>query len=642
MKEYVLCIIFWVVFTVMLYGLGRAVTKGEKSESYSLFTGFLVYSLPVSAGGIIIQLTGLPWVIFAVYLAAIWAAIIGYLIYAKQKKSVRIFYVNIKQFLIDNWMLLVILAVLTGMLFFYYRGYWLGDHLDDGYYITKVATIPYTNGNYSMNYSVGVPNSGFDSYMFNTWELEASVYVKLLGVTPTLYLRLFQSIFYYIIFLSIVKGFAENVLGKLKITVKSSAFQLPSVITLLFGMYYIFLAESTLLPIRDTFHFNTGMFLGVSLVKAAGIIMLLFYFADAAGINIKMLFLTGALSIILISKSSVILPVIVVTASAYFITWLIFNYGKKGKFLGAAFLGLYLLVAFLLPGQQSIQDTVYSDIADSLKSPVLIISIIILLCSFALKEKMINRINVIMLLIMMFMAVPKLNHVFNLFSIYSFVAGRAYTTWVYSLILISSIELCAILLRINVKLWLIRFGYAVMGVVLIVGIAYGFHKTGGTLTTDDEVTEANVKNCLQVIRHNKDFIPTSTIQLGEVLNKLSSISDKKLYVVAPQIVGADGTSHALSVMLRTFAPDIVSVSASVRFPVNNGSALSGYKQETYDAFEAQPNEENSKAFEKEINKVGTNCVVVRNPACSQWMEKMGYELYSATQDNIYYVWYRKS
>lgn len=641
MKEYVVCMIFWVVFTIMLYGLGRAVTKGKKSESYSLLMGFLVYSLPVSAGGIIIQLSRLPWICFAVYLAVTWVALIGYMIYVKRKNSVKIFYVDIRRFLIDNWLLLVILAVLTGMLLFYYRGYWLGDHLDDGYYITKVATIPYTNGNYAMNYSVGVPNKGFDSYIFNTWELEASVYVKLLGVTPTLFLRLFQSIFYYILVLSIVKCFAEKVMGKLKIAVRSSVFQLPAVIMLLFGMYYIFLSQTGLLPIRDTFHFNTGMFLGVSLPKSVGILLLLFYFVDAERLHFKMLFVSAALSVILISKSSVILPIIVITACAYFFTWLVFNYGKWQKLLGAAFLLGYCLLAFLIPGRQAIQDTLYSDITLSFRSPVLIISIVILLCGFALRERIINRINVIMIFIIMVMAVPKVNHIFELFSVYSFVAGRAYTTWVYSMIVIGSIELCVILMRVRLKLWLIRFLYAALGIVLIVGIAYGFETTGGGLTAEDPVTEANVKNCLQVIWQNKDFIPNSTVQLGKVLEKLSAISDKKLYVVSPQIVGVDGASHALAVILRTFAPDIVSVSAAVRFPVNNGSALTGYQQKTYDAFVAEPNEENSKAFEEEIGKVGTNCVVVQNPACSEWLEQMGYELYSATPDHLYYVWYRE-
>ena len=58
------------------------------------------------------------------------------------------------------------------MLLFYYAGFWLGNHQDDGYYITKVATLPYSpiGGNY--NYSVGTMNTGFNSYIVNTWELE--------------------------------------------------------------------------------------------------------------------------------------------------------------------------------------------------------------------------------------------------------------------------------------------------------------------------------------------------------------------------------------------------------------------------------------------------------------------------------------
>ena len=71
--------------------------------------------------------------------------------------------------------------------------------------------MPYTRigGNY--NYSAGIPGTGISSYIVNTWEIEASVYVKLLGAAPTLYLRLFQSAFYYFLFVNVMKYLTEQV-----------------------------------------------------------------------------------------------------------------------------------------------------------------------------------------------------------------------------------------------------------------------------------------------------------------------------------------------------------------------------------------------------------------------------------------------
>lgn len=642
MRNYVLCGVFWTIFTLLLHMLGRVATKGKKSESYGLMTGYLVYSILIAVGGMAIQFANLPWVIFAGYTAVIWMVLIAYILYRQKKEPISFFQTSIKQYIKNNWVIYTVLAVFVGMLFFYYRGFWLGNHLDDGYYITKVATLPFTHSSYSANYSVGVVNAGMDSYIFNTWELEASVYIKLLGVRPTLFLRLFQSAFYYFLFLNIVKAFAENILKKIKINIADCIVQYTVIITLLFGIYYVFTTKAHLLVLRDTFHFNTGMFLGGTLVKMLGIVFLLFYYTDTPKLTWEMVTVVMATSLILISKSTIALPIILITVCSYLITCLFFNYEKGGKILSLLFVTAYFLAAIIIPGSSDTQTALYSDVINSLHSPVIIGGIIIFLCSFFLKEKVINRINCIMILSAMLMLVPQVNDIAEELSVYTFVLLRAWTTWVYTFIILNSIYLCSIITKLGAKERVLKACYACLGAVLIVMTAYGFNKTGNAITADEDVEETDVKGCLRVIRNNIYFAPDSTIVLGDSLEQLTKEIDEQLYVVTPEWVEDNQAPHALAVILRTFAPDIVSVSASGRFPVNNGSPLEFYNQDAYAKFVAEPNEKNSAAFEKELDKAEVNCVVTQNTNCSEWLRNMGYELYSVTKDNFYYIWYRPS
>lgn len=640
MKEYIVCFIFWMLFTVFLVLLGKAAAGEKKSESHFLTTGYLVYSFPVAVCGLIVQFLNLPWIVFAGCMAVIWVVLCGYIIYVRKKKDAELFRVKLGLYIRENWILYVILAAFTVMLFFYFRGFWLGNHLDDGYYITKVATLPYTTTGYASNYAVGVERCGFDSYILNTWELEASVYVKLLGVNPALFLRLFQSVFYYFLFLNVVKGFAENILTKLNVKIKSSLIQFPILITLLFGMYYIFLFSYNILPLRDTFHFNTGMFLGATMPKMLGIILLLFYFTEVSRINLKMILSVAAISLVMISKTTIVLPIIIVTAVSYFIVSLLMNYGKKEKVSAVAVLLLYCVAGFILPGSAGCQETLYADVRQSLHSPVVIASLVIFLGSFLLKERVINKINGVMILIAACMIIPEMNDVFEQASVYRFVSGRAWTTWIYTLIILSSIYLCAIFLKLKAKERFIKAGYLVIGMILMAGIPYGFNKTGDTLVPGDPVAETDVKNSIRVILGNKYFMPESTMRLGEKLEKLTKESGEKLYVVTPNWVYPNGTMHGLSVMIRTYAPDIVSVSAVERFPVNNGSPAASFEQEKYMQFSSDPNEESSEAFEEQADAAGVNCIVSQNEACTEWLEDMGYVLYSEIEEGPYYIWYR--
>lgn len=76
-------------------------------------------------------------------------------------------------------------------------------------------------------------------------------------------------------------------------------------------------------------------------------------------------------------------------------------------------------------------------------------------------------------------------------------------------------------------------------------------------------------------------------------------------------------------MLRTYAPDIIFISASVRYETYYDTSLEGYSQEWYYSFIEDPNEETAKLFREETEKIKADCVVVYTENCGKWLEEMG-------------------
>lgn len=640
MKEYLICLMFWMIFVVVLYALGTAIVKTYESMSCNFLVGYLAYSFLVAIGGIIIQVVNAPWLSFAIYMIVIWISILSFIFYSFIKRKA-LTKVRLLQYLHEHWLLLLICLFLVFLLFFYYRAFWYGNHLDDGYYITKVATMPYNATGFRTNYSVGVEKAGVDSYIFNTWELEASFYVKMLGVNVTLFLRLFQSAFYYFVFLNCIKIFAEKIFKTINMEIEQCEIQFVLVITLLFGAYYLFLEDTKLFFVRDMFQFNTGMFLGSGIAKVAGIIMLVMFFVDSCGISIRMFLEVIAIGIVLLSKSSCALPVIFLCGIAYVGASLLYDYGEKGKKWLIVLVGIYCLLSVIIPNGVSRQKETYQYLFLFIKSPIVIIALIVFVLSFKLKNIYINRINCMMIIMALLMIVPQINDLFEMVSVYAFVSGRAWCTFAYTFVILNAVYLYLFLRRLFNKKIYVQVIFGVMGGMLAYMCIYSFAAYGGELFLDENPpVKADIRNSLDTMIGNHYFIPNSTIELGDELENLTKQEKEKLYVVSPEGSALDGTLHTLAVSLRTYAPDVVSVSAVGRYSVDDGSGLKGYKQEFYDAFVVNPNNVTKEKFEKEILEYGINCVVLSNAECEEYMKQMGFNLYSIVGERIYYVWYK--
>ena len=122
MKEYLVCGCFFLIFTMLLYALGKAVDR-----------------------------------IFFAYMSVVLLLAVLKIIYSiKQENYIKI--VTLKNFVKCNWFLIVLTIILCYMMFYYYRAFWYGNHLDDGYYLTKIATIASGCENNIDNIPVGVGN----------------------------------------------------------------------------------------------------------------------------------------------------------------------------------------------------------------------------------------------------------------------------------------------------------------------------------------------------------------------------------------------------------------------------------------------------------------------------------------------------
>lgn len=637
--NYIVCAVFWLLFTLMLLAVGKQLCKKD-TFSESLVWGYLCYSFPVAVGGMVVQIFNLPWICFATFVAVLWLVLVLLLVASVRKAPFCLSRKIIQEYVKNNWAIYLTMIILVGLTLLYYAGFWLGNHQDDGYYITKVATLPYgqTGGNFM--YPLGVEGNGFNSYIVNTWEIEASVYVKLLNVEATLYLRLFQSVFMFFLYLNLIKVFIGKIVKKLSITIKESLLQLPVVIVVLFNMHYLFLSDTYFFRLRDMFMVNTGMFLGSSIVKMAGIFFLLFEFIDREKITKKSVILVGVISVMLVSKSTIALPIIIITTLAFLGSHLLFDAGRKGKYCLCLLGSVYVAVAMILPNQGEIQKDVYGDVTDILDSPVFWICLIIFAGSFLLRSQIIFRINMIICTWVLLAVTPQINDVFEFFSIYDFVGGRAVASFVYFFVVLNTVYLMIILSYLRVKIWYVRMVYIGLAMGFTITALVGFERFGGGLLLDQPRMEGNIRTSLAVIKNNPFFIPDSTRKLGEKLNDLSNDSEESLCVVTPKMVTRDGALHPLSTMLRVYAPKVVVASAADRYPTNDGSALSKYEQNEFENFDQYPSDEAARMFWEEIREIDINCIVVQNKECGKWLKEKGYSLYGEVS-GLYYIWYRQ-
>lgn len=639
MWNYLISILFWGAFIFMLYALGNVSRPYKEGQAVKFIAGYLEYSFFVAIGGIGIQILNLKWIIFKDYMTILILGI-GIRILLAIRKRKKLFSCTLRNYFADNWFVFFLSGVLCFMILCYFRSFWYGNHLDDGYYITKVATIAHDGGNYKNNISVGLGGKTEFSYLLNTWELEASFFVKILRVSPTLFLRFFQSGFHYFVFFNCSLAFGEKIVDAIKKENRNSSLQYVLGVFLLFFVYYVYLQDTQVFFLRDMFQLNTAMFYGSSIAKLIIIMCLLLFYIHEDSINIKMIMGVGCISVVMISKSSVGLPVLFIVILASCITWLIQNTKRNIRITGITIGLLYIVCGILIPGNSAIQREVYKYVRLMAKSPVMWMCIVIFILSFLLKKQIVYRLNSIMLISGGMLIVPQINDVFEKCAVYAFVGGRAVSMWVYTFVIINAFYLYVLLSNVCSKI-VVKNIYLLITAGMIVLLVYGFATDGAELfVTDQMPAKTKLSKDIKVLLTNRKFMPNATIELGQELEDITKDTGDILYVLSPQFVGVDEAVHTLSTQLRIVAPDVISVSAIERYPVDKTSELYGYDQSKYDDFVTNPNEQTVIPLKGEIKKYNINCIVTQNEMCGKYLEKLGFCEGKSVGNGTYFVWYK--
>ena len=149
---------------------------------------------------------------------------------------------------------------------------------------------------------------------------------------------------------------------------------------MLFFVYYVYMQDTKLLFLRDTFTLNTAMYFGSSIVKMIAIMCLLMFYLEDEKITWKMVLGVFGISVV------IVLPTLFVTGVSYVIVTLLFTKEWKQKIIGIILAAFIVLAGIILPNNQVAQKEVYQYVFNALKSPFVIGALAVFGCSF-LQEK---------------------------------------------------------------------------------------------------------------------------------------------------------------------------------------------------------------------------------------------------------------
>ena len=210
MWDYISGFIFLIWMIIICYLFGYSIRK-EQHFSKNLLAGYIGYSFIMAIGLMVIELLNLPWKIALIYF---FVAVLGIALFIVQsfiKNKLSITTKDLKRFIKENYFLFIIVLILLFISFISFNVYWLNNHLDDGYYLSKIVKMPYLDNPYAYNYAVNFNTKPMLAYKINTGELESSIYVYLLHINVFVFCRLFLKFFNYLLVCSTVSLFADIV-----------------------------------------------------------------------------------------------------------------------------------------------------------------------------------------------------------------------------------------------------------------------------------------------------------------------------------------------------------------------------------------------------------------------------------------------
>ncbi|OCN05566.1 hypothetical protein A4S06_08345 [Erysipelotrichaceae bacterium MTC7] len=647
MLQYLICTVFVVLYILFMYLVGSSLCENEKSYPYKFIVGYLVFSFAVAIVGIPIQLLNLPWIVFAGYLMVLIITLVVFAIVRLRKRGSLSFSKDgIITFVRNQWVLVLFAFFLSILALSFINWLWMNNSMDDGFYLGKIASAPY-NSTFgfltSPSTGFGETLSDYFTYLLNTLELEYSVYCYFLGVSTTLFTRLFMAFFNYFLLACCLYVFAKNIWIKLTENKDESVFQWMTCIILFFGFSFQSLASNGILQIQDLWQFNSAMYYGSNVVRTCGIFLLLILFMNDAKITWKTVLYVIGICIVLVSKSTIAIPLCFIVAVSFLIShWFVFG-DKKLRILGGLVLMGILGVGFgitivdaLYKPTIVIQETVYEHFLLNTSSLLFIGSLIIFAASFTLKNKYIYRLNLVFILMFALMFIDPLNNVFETLSMFGFVASRNFADFMYSFIALNFVYLFYFVSKYLLRFRLQKTALACVSIGLMIGCLF-------TSVVDNGDLISNYK----IIYNNKMIAPQSTIELGKILESRYEERKVQNVVITPEGVMANNNTHSLSIILRTVSPHSYSISAVGRFGEDKNGKYKGLTTEVQSAYYAyliEPNDETISKFYSFLETYEIDTIVVQSKTYDNSLQTMGFTYYDGIEDPKagvnYYVYAR--
>lgn len=637
MYNYFIGAILFILLIVLLYGFGVALLGNKDSKPYNFIVGYIGYSFIMACGGIPVQLLNLPWLVFLVYAVLSWVGIIAYIVWKVKEKHIQLFekkesitFIREHRVLFFCSLLLVILALA------YVPILWENNRTDDGFYLSRMAGYPYMEQPFASYPATGllqIPR--IDAYSINIGELESSVYIYLTGMSPTVYARFFLAGFHYFVLASTIYALAYKIFEVLNIRNWKRIIQYTVAIILVIGLCSNFLRDHHILVLQEDWQFNTAMHFYSSIVRTAGILLLLLPALEQKELRIKDVTVAIVVAVVLMSKSTIALPVIGITCLSYLLVSLLFSEDKKRRIAGLLVLIGFVCISLFIGGDAEVEKEVIEGYYRNWSSFLLIGCLLVFVLSFFLKNKVIYKLNSIYILMFLFMTINPINNMFEKLSVYNYVGARAQTLLIYTFIITNFIYLHVFMYQfIKSRKWHTAIGVGLTAVFTVTSV-YAVDETYA------------IKTNYKVILENKELIPESTLLLGDVLERLYDEKDTDINVVMSEAVEVNGHIHYVPQVLRVVAPHVKSISAITRFGVTEGNDFTDFTsddQHIYDGIIIDMNPETLQAFDEMTHKFPVNCAVFPSEVNQESMNSIGFTLYddvlSTSSGNRYYIYYR--
>lgn len=641
--NYVVTVVFFVLFGLFYLLVGTTYYKDvRKLESTRVITGFLIHTFLLAVCGVIVQIFNLPWLLFFL-ISIFWTLFcLFYGVYTVKKNKYEFFNDGILNFFRRYWFFIVLICIFAMTLICSAERLWSDNCTDDAYYFVKIASIPYNN--FINNVETGIPNSAMFTYNLNTWELEASVYLYVLHVLPSVYVRFGMAIFNFTLILCGLHSLIGKINEKFKFNQNEVSYQYYC-----FLVIPIFYSINTLsqsfvsLDLEDTWKNTSAMYYGSTLVRLLLPLILFNYFLSIDDIKLKDFFVAILISVVFVSRSTVAIPFILIMGISVLLTLLIKN--RKYLFTGLI-VAVVLIATFLVSNNSILAGVTKNRVIDNITSPLTIVMILVFLIINLIKKDF-RYLYVLFPIIVSYCLVffEPINNIFEKASNYDFVIGRV----LYSFYFVFYILLMAYILMNIKKPSNSILKTAIVTCIVIIcttSVLFTQYIYGDVVAVNVGAVRGGLglKKSTLVIKNNLAITPDSTVNVGKSIHSLELKTNKRLKVITTfDWQNIDGYANYPALTYKAYAYNIYNYSALFRLGGDN-TIYSWKDHSSICNFANNPSDNTYYSAKKILDKLKFDCIVSNNKNIKDYISN-DYYLYDTVVDNnqvdAYFLFVRK-